>query len=240
MASFQPRFRELRYAIGRLLVDRANSLGLTRRELVDRLGFRGREAQGHQMLTAFMAGESVPPSFLSRVADVLHIEATAMDAARAATVRELNAEGTTRALDAERHYRSDFRPHLQVQTTSQIPSPIFAAAMIGVRRLRIVELQTDVTAVDEDGRDEIARDAILRHHSRIRGVVPCFGKITGYVLVCFPGYDGTDFGLPFDCGGRRVGTLMTVRRLRDARLGKPRADGRLNRLLHSGTIQVTQ
>jgi hypothetical protein len=43
-----------------------------------------------------------------------------------------------------------------------------------------------------------------------RGVVPCFGKVTGYVLVLVAAFSNQDFGLPYDCQGRRIGPIMTV------------------------------
>jgi hypothetical protein len=82
-------------------------------------------------------------------------------------------------LAAETTYRVSFRPHLQVQTARRVPSPIFAVALIGIKRLRIVELSDDVTAVDEDAREQIVRSAIMEHYREQAGQVPCFGEITG-------------------------------------------------------------
>jgi len=229
MASFQPRFPEIRYPIGRFVADRANMLGLSRRDLVNRLGYQGRESKGHKVLSGFMAGENLNPPFVMRLPSVLQVDPSIVHAALISTARELDAEDAVRVLAAEDGYRASFRPHLQVQTERNIPSPIFAAAMIGTKRLRIIELLDRATSSYEEARNQIAMDAIRNHYRENRGWVPCFGEITGYVLVVFPGYDGLDFGLPFDCRGWSTGSMTTVRRLPDALLGRRRADGRLSR-----------
>jgi len=181
-----------------------------------------------------MAGENLSVPFMTRLANLLEIDQSTLDAAVLTTVRELDAEAAIRALDEEQQYRSNFRPHLQVQCERRIPSPIFAAAMIGVRKLRVIELPIDLTSADDEMRDETAREAIVRHQSTSRGVVPCFGEITGYVLVLVPGYVDQDFGISFDCRGRRIGSMASVQRLPDAHLGRGRVDGRLTRFLKSG------
>lgn len=238
MATFQPRFFEIEYAIGRVVVDRTNALGMSRRQLVHQLGYQDRPFKGHELLSAFLAGANLSPPFLNRLSNVLEIEPSILDAAILATARELDAEAATRALGAEQQYRTSFRPHLQIQTSRRIPSPICVAAVIGIRRLRAVELPPGVASADDEGRDQIARDAVIAHFREHRGIVPCFGEITGYVLVLFPGYDGVDFGVGYDCGGRRSGSITTVQRLPDARLGRRRADGGLDRLLRTKPIQV--
>jgi hypothetical protein len=239
MASFQPRFPEIRYAIGRFVVDRANALGLSRRDLVNWLGYQGRESKGHQVLLAFMAGENLNPPFVMRLPSVLQVEPSIVDAALISTARELDAEDAVRVLTAEEIYKSRFKPHLQVQCERSIPSPIFPVALIGVRKLRILELPDDAASSDDDARDRIAMHAIRCHYRENRGWVPCFGQITGYVLVVFPGYDGLDFGMPFDCRGRPTGSMTTVQRLPDALLGIRRGDGRLSQLFRNQHIQVT-
>src|SRR4051812_12125028 len=131
MASFQPRVPEIRYAIGRLVVNRANAVRLDRRQLVNLIGYQGRECKGHQLLTAFMAGENLSPPFVALLPDILEVGSSILDAALLATARELDAEAATRVLSAEEAYRTSFRPHLQVRTEREVPSPIFAAALIG-------------------------------------------------------------------------------------------------------------
>jgi hypothetical protein len=45
------------------------------------------------------------------------------------------------------------------------------------------------------------QDDDLRDFADSRGRVPAFGGVTDYLLVLLAGYDGVDFGLPFDVSG---------------------------------------
>jgi len=61
---------------------------------------------------------------------------------------------------------------------------------------------------------------------------------TAYLHVCLAGYDGVDFGLPFDVCGDRAGSMRPVKRLPEATLGMKRADTRLTGLLTNTPIRV--
>jgi hypothetical protein len=141
-------------------------------------------------------------------------------------------------LAREDAYRASFRPHLQVETERRIPSPIFIAALLTTRRLRIVQLPDEAISGDEDRRDRLIRATIIEHYREQRGDVPAFGRITGYALVLLAGYDGVDFGLPFNVRGDPVGSVRAVRRLPEATLGTKRGDSRLTGLLKNTPIQV--
>jgi hypothetical protein len=110
-----------------------------------------------------------------------------------------------------------FVPHLQVETQRQIPSPIFLAGMIGVRALRHVPVPDEVWTASEAKRDALVRAAIKKHYERCEGIVPSFGRITGYDLVFKPGRDA-DFAVPYNIHGDRAGPLRTVPRLGEATL----------------------
>ena len=61
MSLFQARFREDTYPIGRFLFfERARALGISRSELVSRLGYR-QIGKGHKALTAAMMTGTVRP-----------------------------------------------------------------------------------------------------------------------------------------------------------------------------------
>jgi hypothetical protein len=235
MSTMPPRFYEDRFALGRFIIDRANSLAITRRELVERLGFRDRLAKGHEVLSEIMLTGTVP-RYLTKLADALEVEPTLLDDILYATAQQQEAEWQAEMLAHEEAYREGFRPHIQVQTQRQIPSPIFVAALLTVRRLRIVDLEA-LPAGDEE-RDEIVTAAITKHYRETRGQVPAFGRITGYILVLLAGFRGTDFGLPFDRAGCPTGQMISVRRLPEAMLGRRHPDGLLNGLLKDIPLEV--
>jgi hypothetical protein len=236
MPTMQARYYEDRYPIGRLVFCRANALGLTRRGLAERLGFRDL-TKGHQALSKIMLTGTVPPS-ITNLAGALEADPSLIDEAISATARQQEAEQQRQLIGREEAYRAAFRPHLQIQTERTVPSPIFLAALMTVERLRRVRLPDVVASADPDERDEIVRAAIITHYRENSGQVLAFGRVTGYVLVMVAGFGALDFGLPFDVNGEPAGPMRSIKRLPDAMLGVKRPDGRLNGLLKDAPIQV--
>jgi hypothetical protein len=233
----QSRYGEDAYPIGRFILDRAKTLGLTRTDLVRRFGYCGLTS-GHAALSGFLQSGIVPPFVEKKLACVLEVQQDLIDMVLLATARQLNDEARTQILAREGAYRAAFQPHLQVQTERRNPSPIFIAALMTVRRLRIVPLPDDTFSGGDGTRDRVIKTTIIEHYQSQLGQVPAFGGITGYVFVLLAGYDGVDFGLPFDVCGEPVGSIRPVKRLAEATLGMKRADTCLTGLLKNTPIRV--
>jgi hypothetical protein len=233
----QPRFYENAYPIGRFVLARARALGLSRTDLVRRLHFAKLQT-GHTTLTALMLTGSAPPIIAAHLAEALEVRQDLIDAVLIATARQQHDEARARILEREGAHRATFRPHLRIETDRMVPSPIFVAALFGVARLRIVPLSDDTFAADEESRDRAIKAVISRHYREQAGRVPAFGRITEYVLVTLCGYDGADFGLPFNIDGDPAGPMREIKRLGEATLGTKRGDTRLTGLLKDAPIQV--
>jgi hypothetical protein len=216
--AFQPRFGEDSYPIGRFILDRSKMLGLSRTDLVRRFEYRDLN-RGHAALSGFLLTGVVPPFAERKLAGVLEADQEFLDTVLLATARQLHDEARSRILAREDGYRAAFRPHLQVTTERRDPSQIFIAALFTVKRLRIVPLPDEAFSADEDARDRLIKATIIEHYRERAGHVPTFGRITGYLLVVLAGYDGVDFGLPFDVNGDPVGSMREVRRLGEATVG---------------------
>jgi hypothetical protein len=236
MPTMQPRFYEDRYPIGRLVLNRANALGLTRRQLVERLGFAGRLAKGHRVLSEIMLTGTVP-FHVTALADALEVDRSVLDDVLSATARQQEAERTAQMLAREEGYRDRFRPHLRVRTERGIPFPIFVAALLGSERLRIVRLPEEINSLGENQRDEIVRESISMHYQDTAGEVPAFGRIEGYYFVRFAGFGAADFGVEYDVTGSPVGNMIAVRRVPEATLGRKRNDTRLTGLLKNDLVE---
>ncbi len=236
-STIQARFGEDAYPIGRLVLDRAQALGVSRTELVRRLGYQ-KLNNGHRALAGLLLAGKTPPFMAENLAAALKVEQDLIDTVLLATARQRHDEARTRILEGERTYRDSFRPHLRVETERQIPSPIFVAALLTTARLRIVRLPDKSLTSSEDDQDRIVKEVIVDHYRDQGGQVPAFGAITGYVLVLLTGYDGTDFGWPFDVNGSRSGPMRKVERLPEATLGTKRGDMRLTGLLRNSPIRV--
>jgi hypothetical protein len=236
-STIQARFGEDAYPIGRLVLECARALGITRTELVSRLGYRDL-GKGHKALGAALTTGLVPPQVARHLAYALETGEGLVDAVMAATARQKRDETGRRVVESEGTYRASFRPHLQVQTERYVPSPIFVAALLTVPRLRIVELLDEARTANDEARDRIIKKIIIDHRRENDWRVLAFGGITGYVLVLVAGYGSFDFGLPFSVTGDRTGAMQKVERLGEATLGTRRGDTRLTGLLKNSPIGV--
>jgi hypothetical protein len=129
-STFQRRFREDTYPIGRLILDRARVLGISRSDLVHRLGYHD-ISSGHRTLSTVLLTGAVPLHIANHLAEAVEVDETLLRPVLEATARQKRDEGCGRRVERERNYRASFRPHLQVQTERVVPSPIFVAALLG-------------------------------------------------------------------------------------------------------------
>jgi hypothetical protein len=236
MSLIQARFGEDTYPIGRFLFERARALGISRTELVSRLGYR-QIGKGHSALTAALVTGTVPPQMRKHLAATLEVDDALVDAVVAATTRQQQGEARALILAREAAYRAAFKPHLRTETTRTIPEPIFIATLLGTARLRHVEVSSEVWNASADDRDRLVKRAIQDHYGERDGYVPAFGSIVSYTLVTMPGYLA-DYGFPFDTNGDRMGSIRPVERVGEAVLGTKRGDTRLTRLFSDTPIAM--
>jgi hypothetical protein len=236
-ATFQARFGEDKYPIGRFIVERSRALGISRSDLVHRLGYRdigsGHKALSEMLLTGMAGAHIAKP-----LAEALEVDDALVESVIGAATNQKHDEAGARRVESERAYCNSFRPHLQVQTERAVPSPIFVAALLTVTRLRIVRLPDLALTANDEARDRIIKPIIIDHWRENGGRVPAFGGVMGYVLVLIAGYGSFDFGLPYSVTGDRVGAMRKTQRLGEATLGTRRGDTRLTGLLKDTPIQV--
>jgi hypothetical protein len=72
-ATIQARFLEDTYPIGRFILDRARALGISRSELVARLGYR-QIGNGHKALAELLTAGTAPPLIAQHLADALEVD----------------------------------------------------------------------------------------------------------------------------------------------------------------------
>jgi hypothetical protein len=215
---------------------RSRALGISRSDLVRRLGYRD-IGSGHKALSELLL-TGVVTSHVANHPQALEVDDALLEALIGATTLQKRDEAGERRVESERAYLASFRPHLQVQTQRAVPSPIFVAALLTVNRLRSIRLPDEALAVNDEARDRIIKTIIIDPWREHGGRVPAFGGITGYVLVLVVGYGGFDFGLPFSVTGNRSGAMQKVERLGQATLGTRRGDVSLTGLLKDSPVQV--
>jgi hypothetical protein len=233
----KPRFGEDKYPIGRFILDRARALGISRSDLVRRLGYRD-IAGGHKALGATLLSGLMASQIADHLAIALEADETLVAAVVYATRQQRDDEARRLRIEREQVYRDSFRPHIQVQTEHHVPSPIFVAALLTVARLRIIRLPDEAMAAEGDARDRVVKTIIRDHWRETGGHVPAFGAITGYLLVLVAGYRGVDLGLPYSVTGDPAGAMQKVQRLYEATLGTRRCNTRLTGLLKNSPIRV--
>jgi hypothetical protein len=91
MPRFQARFYEDHFLLGRLIASRAIALGITRRQLVERLGFGDRLAKGYEILSEILTTGNVP-SYLTTLAASLERDQTVVDGVIHLTTWQQDAE----------------------------------------------------------------------------------------------------------------------------------------------------
>src|ERR1700719_549668 len=177
-AIIQARFGEDKYPIGRFILDRARTIGMSRSELVHRLGYRD-IGSGHKVLSALLLRGLVAPHVANHLADALEADPALVGSVIDATMGQKRDEARERRIESERAYLASFRPHLQVQTERSVPSPIFVAAMLTVARLRIIRLPDEALTANDETRDRIIKIIVMDHWREANGRVPTCGGITG-------------------------------------------------------------
>jgi hypothetical protein len=234
--TIQARFGEEKYSIGRLVLDRARALGMSRSELVGHLGYRDL-GKGHRALAELLTTGKISPLIAQHLANALEVDEELVASVMAATARQQQDEASQRTLAQEAAYRTAFKPHLRCETERAIPEPLFVAALLTSARLRLVPVCPEIWHASADERDRRLKRAIQEHYSERRGRVPAFGAIVGYRAVVMAGYR-LDFGLLYNLDGDPAGPMQPVERLGEAVLGTKRGDSRLTGLFRDTPIGI--
>ena len=119
-ATIQARFGEDKYPIGRFILHHARALGISRSDLVHRLGYRD-ISSGHKALSAVLLAGVVARHIAKHLAEALEVDEALVESVIGATTRQKRDEARKRRVESERAYCNSFRPHLQVQTERAVP-----------------------------------------------------------------------------------------------------------------------
>jgi hypothetical protein len=191
-----------------LVEERTKSLKIDESELMTRLGYRGR-VKFRLHLGELLTGTNLRPTLLSRLHSALEVSQEVVALAVAGTMRLLKEK------DRERYLR-EFQPHAVLLCERTRPSPVFAAAVIGVDKLLVLKFDLAAgpqTFVDQV-LDQIAEKCgeSLRNDGAPFGV-PAFGKVLGFTI----NYSA-DHAVQYDLEGRQTATLNYAVRIGTARL----------------------
>jgi hypothetical protein len=196
--------------VGRLILQRAAGLGLSRSEVVRRLGYLNAD-NGHRNLGRLLTTGVVPPQIGSVLAAALEIEPGTVQAAVVETAAQHERQREARLDAKDAAYRAVVRPHVRAEVERAVPTPLFVAIVYGPA-LRIVPVADEVWRADDVLRRRLIKRAIVGHYRRWRGRLPSYGKISGYVAVTeMVGH--FDVGVPHGVDGNPVGSPLMVERI---------------------------
>jgi hypothetical protein len=176
--TIQARFGEDTYPIGRFTLERARALGMSRTELVRRLGY-SHISNGHRALGDLLMTGTAPPLIAQHLADAFQVDEALLAAVISATARQQRDEGSQRTLAREAAYRTAFQPHLRCETELEIPEPLFIAALLTNARLRLVPVCPETWQVSAHERDRLLKRAIRDHYRVARGSDNQFWRCRG-------------------------------------------------------------
>jgi hypothetical protein len=168
--TIQARHGEDAYPIGRFILHRARTLGLSRTEIVSRLGYRD-IGNGHKALSELLTTAKIPPLIAQNLAQALQVDETLVASVISATARQQRDEDAQRTLARETAYGTAFQPHLRCETERAIPEPLFVAALLTSARLRLVPVCSEAWNANADERNRQLKAAIQEHYREQRG--PC-------------------------------------------------------------------
>ena len=99
--TFLPRFGEDTYPIGRFILKRARTLGMSRSDLVRRLHYHD-IGSGHKALSALLLTGVVPDHIAKHLAEALEIDDALLGSVIGATTRQKCDEAHVRRVESER------------------------------------------------------------------------------------------------------------------------------------------
>jgi hypothetical protein len=170
-----------------LITNRLRELGLGRAEFARRTGFKN-EAKALRRLVELLQGET------RSTRGLIEVLPRALDIPLATVNQAIEDTRTFIAEEAEAAWRAAFVPHAVIETERRIPSPIFAAALIGVDTLLGIEF--DLTRGEGSFVGQ-SLDGLKARRKKWGNHIPTFGAVRGFTVNYAPdratrhGLDGT-------------------------------------------------
>lgn len=187
-----------------LVSSRCKELGLRPVELIRRCGYKN-IAKGIRRLEQLRRGDfSSSATLIRTLPSALDVPTEAVRKAVQDTQREIHEA-------EEAAWRAAFIPHAAILTERKIPRPIFAAAILGVDRLRRVDF--DLSKSPETYVQQ-ALDGLRQKLAEGKSdQIPTFGKPVGVIVNYSP-----DHAVRFDLDGNAIEALDRAYRLGEATL----------------------
>ncbi len=191
------------------------NLGISRAELSRRCGYKNL-AKGIDRIDDVCRGDLTSEqakTIIKALPSALEMKKEKVDAAIRETANIIEEANRKKFTEQEAAWRNAFKPHAIILTERTRPEPIFAAAFIGVNRILRVDfdLTADRASFVQQGLNGIRLK--LAEFPSPSGVLPCFGRPTGFVVNYTP-----DRAIRFDLDGDAVAIVPQAFRVGDVAL----------------------
>ena len=164
-----------KYPISILLDILQKESNSTRGEFLKNLGFKN-FSKAIRKLDQLMFNGYGDLSFIQKLIEFYPEKKSEILIALNETHKQLEAESFVQNIKIEEEERKNFKPYIYIETERSVPSPIFAAALIG-RKAKFIDIKLkDVTL-------EKVQSTAQQHFIRNKGASMCFGRIIGYRYV---------------------------------------------------------
>jgi hypothetical protein len=175
-------------------MSRCHELGLNKAQTVRLAGYKN-EAKGIRRLDALIAGDlETTHTLIQRLPAALSLPDEVLHHAVQETRQQLDDRKRRQWEAEESKWRSSFRPHAIILTERTAPSPMFAAAMVGVERLLRVDFDVNAKPISFV---KLALDGVKRKLAEWScEALPGYGKPTGIIVNFSP-----DYSVRFDLVG---------------------------------------
>ncbi len=165
--------------ITKLVQDRMDELGVKRKAVVIGVGYknipRGVNKFANDLRTGKLEG-----LFRYPLAKFLGIDLEVFEQAMNDTAAIYKQERLAHISKQRELERANFKPHLWVNKSCSVPSPIFVVALLGQDTFLRCDLPENIITLEFPEQARIIKAAILEHYARKRGSAFPFGNILGY------------------------------------------------------------
>jgi len=161
------------FAITDLIERQMETLGITRNELLLRMGYKKLSKGLERLDDCLRHGRCYNQLFRLQLTKALAVPEDEVNEAFRQTEEQL-------ALMREAKERESFRPYIYVQSSEHRPSFITGAALMGMR-MKYLPVPDAITKLLLEAQLPRIQKMIRAHQKETRGECLLFGKITGYV-----------------------------------------------------------
>ncbi len=168
-----------------LITNRMAELGLTPYRLVLLCGYKNSSKGLRRLRDLYCGSIDEAAKIIAGLPLALEVPVTVVARAVEASRKMLDARAAAVEAKEEVEWRASFSPHAIVVAENKVPQPIFVAALIGLRRLRLIELDASQGEATFPPQARAGIDAKLREFGRdgkAASELPAFGRPIGFIV----------------------------------------------------------